>query len=62
MRLKIISTILNISPIFKAPKTSPNNLLMIPKAAKSASLVKAFPANEIIKIMRTNVKTLEERA
>ena len=53
--LKKIKTILRINPIFKAPKTPPNILLIIPKETIFAILVSAFPSNEIIITIKINV-------
>ena len=53
--LKTIRSTLRINPIFKAPKTAPNNLLRMPRAAKLASFVSAFPAKLMSKTIITNV-------
>ena len=45
--LKINNRILSIKAILSPPKRPPNNLFRTPRAAKSASLVNAFPAREI---------------
>ena len=41
---KTINKTLKISPILSAPKSAPNSLFKIPKEAKSANFVNAFPA------------------
>ena len=53
--LKINNRTLSIKAILRPPKRPPNNLFRIPRAAKSASLVNAFPARETTKTMTTNV-------
>ena len=45
---KKIKTTLKINPIFIAPKTPPNILLIIPNAAKSANFVSILPSSAIV--------------
>ena len=52
---KKIKTILKINPIFKTPKTPPNILFIIPRDAKLAILVNAFPRSATITIITTKV-------
>ena len=52
---KKIKTTLKIKPIFKAPNTPPNILLIIPRDAKSAIFVNAFPRSAITTIIITKV-------
>jgi len=52
---KKIKMTLRIKPILRAPKMPPKILLMIPKAAKFANLVKTLPSNAMVKIIITKV-------